>query len=1194
MKHNIDIVIDTALNTEKEQYVNLKIMSKDVNNNQFFLRFKDPYGDDLKLDSTYTVEILSSFRGAKTEVRSDATIMGEIATWTFDTSLITREERVYNYVYLKKAGGEVITADANAFWFHVDLSEIDKPNSRIATSYDSNYQAMLDAFGLRVADLLAVADAEALRAQVFAQLIASGALSSNIQDALAQLEADYAPQLTLLNNKVTSVVKEYSVMEFGAVGDGVFNDTTAVKAALAFMNARYPVTDTMFTYDQKRGKLIFPPDHSFVINDTLVATGNYGIEILSPLLYTGANNKTMFKIGADAYNTGGSDYILGARVHTSSIGVIAFEMKNIVYANIRLTKLHGFHEGFRAIATNVKGWYGNTIHIGTMYANVIDIHITNDTLGWPNANVWIGGFFNKEFRSGVDVQNFVKFSSLDGSYEMIDSNLFIGQSFEHGKGYTMPIDLRAATNNKFVDLRIENVTDDVLAIVSKRLNKIKLRGHWTTGTDVISDSWQHTFMGEESEMYPIYDTGDLATTLVVSAAGDQFYHPTLSFINVWGSGTRSALSPAGAMELTDKGLKIAQPYGLMAIRLKNNGDRYFHIKVQKDPDKRMNFGAKCFDAAGVPLLQESAARIADPNWNIGSYIKTTDISSFYYSGDMPNVGSGAYSSGSDTYDEWIIETHPDTEFVEFYVKQGNTSGTREATISRITVASANGNAIVIDPSTDRLDFVPIGSKLVNSTDLDLLLESVIPTDSEVPTYPVAYSSGDLGTTAIRTNNMTIWHPTLSFKSAWNATPPSALSQDDSNVTHSPQGIKLLTTSMQLMVKIELNGDNRIIVNVLKDEGKLFNLGVRPLNAAGNPMTYENPAINVAPWNSTHYIEGQGWTDFYVSTEVPNTGMSGYLTGSDTLATHEFLVHPDVKFLEIYVKQGNTAGTRDVTVKQIIVHGNKNGSTVIDPAVDRSLYKLVNGKVYEQHVINNELQMVLIGEEPSTEPFMHTLYNSGNLGLTAIQTPSLRTWHPTLAYRSAWSSAGATSASPASSYDKTANGIRLAAADTLMLVKLELNGDNRIRVSIEKDAGKFVNVFIRPLNINGAQMTLNNPSIIGPFWSTSHYVEGIGTTDFYVSTDFPYTDTSGSYMTGSDSSSEVEFFVHPDVRYIEVYVRQGNTTGTRDARVKQLLIRGNKGSSTFADPTTDRSNYKLVGDTVYTQTVTGSALTLEPL
>ena len=142
MLNTLNVNLNTDLKVTRVPELGIKIKSQDINNNLFILRFTDK-GKAIELDETYTVEILTKFEKSKSHRLTSATVYRDYARWEFDTSFITMDEKVVNYVYVRKSGSLVVSADANAFAFDVGLSEIDKDAGRVAEVYDENYEKVL-------------------------------------------------------------------------------------------------------------------------------------------------------------------------------------------------------------------------------------------------------------------------------------------------------------------------------------------------------------------------------------------------------------------------------------------------------------------------------------------------------------------------------------------------------------------------------------------------------------------------------------------------------------------------------------------------------------------------------------------------------------------------------------------------------------------------------------------------------------------------------------------------------------------------------------------------------------------------------------------------------------------------------------------------------------------------------------------
>lgn len=208
MLNTININLKTDIKTDRPTTLPIKLMSQDKNNNQFILRFTNG-GESVALDDTYTVEVLTKFSKSGASRLTSAKVRQDYATWEFDTAYITQDETVYNYVYVRKSGNLVVSADANCFVFSVDLSEIDKGAGKVAETYDENYEKYLDEFKGNV-DFEEIAQSETERIQAEqarkeAEIFREESYEQKVDTAL--VEADVVEKV---DNKVTELTPQIS------------------------------------------------------------------------------------------------------------------------------------------------------------------------------------------------------------------------------------------------------------------------------------------------------------------------------------------------------------------------------------------------------------------------------------------------------------------------------------------------------------------------------------------------------------------------------------------------------------------------------------------------------------------------------------------------------------------------------------------------------------------------------------------------------------------------------------------------------------------------------------------------------------------------------------------------------------------------------------------------------------------------
>ena len=124
------------------------------------------------------------------------------------------------------------------------------------------------------------------------------------------------------------------------------------------------------------------------------------------------------------------------------------------------------------------------------------------------------------------------------------------------------------------------------------------------------------------------------------------------------------------------------------INLKTNEDTKFLLKLtRKDNLKRVNYGIRCYDSAGV-LLPLSEAAINVDGWNNTRYVKFSKNIPAAQNLNVPYTGSGGCMvtpvslSGVLTF-----EVHPLVKAIDIFVYWANTASENDVTIRNINIYS---------------------------------------------------------------------------------------------------------------------------------------------------------------------------------------------------------------------------------------------------------------------------------------------------------------------------------------------------------------------------------------------------------------------------------------------------------------------------------------------------------------------------
>ena len=146
MNKHIEFSLDLSATDNKIRDRGAVFASKDKGSISILIRVYQ-----YKIKDTDEIKVLSVFENSGNRVFEDAIVLDGIARYDFDTSLITEDEKVTNYVYIKSEDRE---ADIGGFSFDVKLSEIDRGAEIIKNHYDKNYEALLAEFKNRIEDFI--------------------------------------------------------------------------------------------------------------------------------------------------------------------------------------------------------------------------------------------------------------------------------------------------------------------------------------------------------------------------------------------------------------------------------------------------------------------------------------------------------------------------------------------------------------------------------------------------------------------------------------------------------------------------------------------------------------------------------------------------------------------------------------------------------------------------------------------------------------------------------------------------------------------------------------------------------------------------------------------------------------------------------------------------------------------------------
>ena len=242
----------------------------------------------------------------------------------------------------------------------------------------------------------------------------SNCLNDRLDNLNSQLE-QHTNDLSILN------AEKINVLDFGAKGDGVTDDTQSIKDAIAY--AQGHASKTIFLPNTEASYLISDTINFYRVNVECPATikvGFHGIGVLAGSSSTLATNHTIY-INQISH----TDYAEG------DISVRVQGSKRMKFTFGSMKKLQIYADGSKTINSSVA--YCQFDLIG----NIDTLEILGENKGWINENTFYKG----------KIQNVI----IDGDYNH-NKNVFFDSCLEGGK-----IIINKGSCNKFINIRNESI-----------------------------------------------------------------------------------------------------------------------------------------------------------------------------------------------------------------------------------------------------------------------------------------------------------------------------------------------------------------------------------------------------------------------------------------------------------------------------------------------------------------------------------------------------------------------------------------------------------------------------------------------------------------------------------------------------------------------------------------------------------------
>lgn len=419
----------------------------------------------------------------------------------------------------------------------------------------------------------------------------------SITNSLNALDVGVTARLAETENKVIGTI---SVLNEGAVGDGVTDDTLAIQEA----------SNKLQPYEE----LLFPHGYQFRTTNTITVRENRHVTMHSPIIFDNASPMTALKIGDETKNNITVNLTIMVRRKNSGVGWlnetdIGVKLLNCYHCKINLHEVYNFTIGAQLMGDG-SGFVYNTLQLDYIVNNKFGLDLTNINSGWCNENLFLGGRFT--VFSGTNTNGYsrygVRITSADLSYPHNDQNVFIKPSFElkgvnAGDGEALGVLIEHGQFNEFLSYRDEGNTKTGRILNDSSGNHFK--GLWSfNSVDDFSTSASNyveslTSPAKYRTGVEIFNSGNLVKKFCLYNGVNFFHIPNIHFVTL----TSNEVLRSGKLNVNDDFLKFNQGY-LMGVFVNTKEAKKFIVRINGSPKGRLCI--VCFDDLGNQITTENS------------------------------------------------------------------------------------------------------------------------------------------------------------------------------------------------------------------------------------------------------------------------------------------------------------------------------------------------------------------------------------------------------------------------------------------------------------------------------------------------------------------------------------------------------------------------------------------------------------
>ena len=365
---------------------------------------------------------------------------------------------------------------------------------------------------------------------------------------------------------------------FGVVGDGVTDDTKALKA---FFNSIQYSDGKVFLVDRENIKI----SDSVVIDPK----SNISIKFLAQVKSIG-NGSLVVRPSGNPVNVR-IDNINNSRIERATLadnktGVVIGDLNN---SYINIGSVNNFSRGVLFYGKNYNGAFSyNTVYFGIIHDNYYNVELRSYGAGYLNENNFFGGSFNhsSDYANLPTINLFMNTSYERRSY--MNNNKFFNQSFEDNKSNQIAVHFSGIfnllSNPRLENPSIEQTYKVILDASSSYCRVLGSRGIATSNVEDLG--YGNNILGSDYSINKISSTHGNEYTNLYSDGADVFSfigNNGVKYGSISGDGffkARSLYSDNGFFALTSSGSKtdrgIVYGYGVPTLTLEN-GSIYIDV-----------------------------------------------------------------------------------------------------------------------------------------------------------------------------------------------------------------------------------------------------------------------------------------------------------------------------------------------------------------------------------------------------------------------------------------------------------------------------------------------------------------------------------------------------------------------------------------------------------------------------------------